>query len=182
MSQILFANNASSTLAGAINATSTSLNLAAGSGALFPSPSTGQYFTATLTDAATGLVKEIIYVLAMAGDSATIERGQEGTVPVAWNAGDIFENRLTAGTMRALDQTAISHGRLLGVQGFDTPGDFSLAMPAGTYTVEMDMQAAGGSGGGCDPQDGAHAAVATGGNGGNFLKVMISAAQAVGKI
>ena len=41
--RILFCNNASTTLAGAINNTATSLQLATGSGALFATPINGSY-------------------------------------------------------------------------------------------------------------------------------------------
>ena len=44
MSTFTFANNAYTTLAGAITNTAITLNVQAGGGALFPSPGAGQYF------------------------------------------------------------------------------------------------------------------------------------------
>jgi hypothetical protein len=41
MAFLLFANNATTTLAGGIASNATSFNVAAGTGALFPSPATG---------------------------------------------------------------------------------------------------------------------------------------------
>jgi hypothetical protein len=41
----------------------------------------------------------------MAGDIATIVRAQEGTTAKAWNAGDIFANLVTAGTLRNFVQS-----------------------------------------------------------------------------
>ena len=101
----LFANGANSTLAGAITNTATTLNVSAGSGVLFPSPSSGQQFSATLVDAATGLVKEIIYVIGVSTDTFTVIRGQEGTTARSWLSGDYISNWLTAGQMSAMLQT-----------------------------------------------------------------------------
>jgi hypothetical protein len=105
MTQILWANNATTTIAGPITGVATSVTLQTGAGALFPAPGAGQYFNATLVDAATGLVREIVHVTTVAGDTCTIVRGQEGTTAVAWLAGDIFANLVTAGTMAAFAQT-----------------------------------------------------------------------------
>ena len=101
---ILFANNALSTLAGAITNTATTANLTAGTGALFPTPSGGNYFVMSFTDAATGLLEEIVHVTAISGDTITIVRGQEGTTDQNWAAGDLAQNRLTAGQMQAMVQ------------------------------------------------------------------------------
>jgi hypothetical protein len=106
MSQLLFANNAQSNLAGPITSTSTTLNLTTGSGVLFPVPGAGQLFKVTLTDAATGLIREIMHCTAVSGDALTVIRAQEGTTAVAWLAGDLVGNLLTAGSMGAFAQTA----------------------------------------------------------------------------
>jgi len=100
----LFSNNASSTLAGSITNTDTSCNLAAGTGVLFPDPGAGEQFALSFTDVATGLLHEIVYCTARSVDTCTIVRGQEGTVALNWAAGDLAQNLLTAGTMRALGQ------------------------------------------------------------------------------
>ena len=101
---LLAANNAQSNLAGSISSTATSVNLTPGTGILFPSPQAGQYFVATFVDAATGLLREIVHVTAVSGDTMTIVRAQEGTNPLAWNAGDLFLNQFTAGSLAALSQ------------------------------------------------------------------------------
>jgi hypothetical protein len=101
---ILWSNNASTTVSGSITAGSTSVALAAGTGALFPNPTGGDYFVATFYDQATKTQNEIVHVTAMAGDVATIVRAQEGTTAKAWNAGDILANLVTAGTLRAFVQ------------------------------------------------------------------------------
>lgn len=102
----LFANNASTTLSAPISAGATSVTLASGTGALFPSPSAGQQFALTFNDAATGLLTEITYCTARSGDTLTIVRGEEGTTAQSWLAGDLAANLVTAGVMAAMLQTA----------------------------------------------------------------------------
>lgn len=106
MATILFANNASSTLAGPISSSALTANLASGTGALFPSPSGGNYFVGTFTDAATGLINEIVQVTGVSADTITIVRAQEGTIAKSWLAGDNFNNLFTAGQAAAMAQTA----------------------------------------------------------------------------
>jgi hypothetical protein len=102
---ILWSNNASTTVSGSISAASTTVQLAAGTGVLFPNPTGGDYFCATFYDQATKTQNEIVHCTARSGDIVTIVRAQEGTVAQAWNAGDIFANLVTAGTLRAFVQT-----------------------------------------------------------------------------
>src|SRR5215472_10768722 len=101
---ILFSNNANTTVAGSITPTSTSVNLAAGSGTEFPNPTGGDYFLVTFYDQATKTITEIAKCTARSGDTLTIVRAQEGTVAGTWNAGDIIANLVTAGTLRAFVQ------------------------------------------------------------------------------
>lgn len=103
---ILFANNAQCQLGAPLTSIATTATLASGQGALFPSPTGGQYFTATLVDAATGLNREIVHVTARSGDTVTIVRAQEGTIAQAYNAGDGFNNWFTSGTAAAFNQIA----------------------------------------------------------------------------
>jgi hypothetical protein len=102
----LFANDASSTLAGPISNSATAVNLASGQGALFPNPSAGQQFALTFNDQATGLLTEIVYCTARTGDALTVVRAQEGTVAQSWLAGDLAANLVTAGQMAAMLQTS----------------------------------------------------------------------------
>lgn len=103
---ILWSNNASTTVAGSITATDTTVNLAAGTGILFPAPIAGQgnYFVATFYDQTTKTQNEIVHCTAITGDTVTIIRGQEGTTPQPWTSGDIFANLVTAGTLEAFVQ------------------------------------------------------------------------------
>lgn len=120
MATLIFGNNVSSTLAGAITPVSTTVNLAQGSGVLFPQPVNNQQFIATLIDQLTGTVREIVHVTNITNDTATIVRAQEGTQPLTWNTGDIFAHLHTAGAMSAMMQSSQLNDASLIHNGNDT--------------------------------------------------------------
>ena len=97
----LFANNADSSLNGAIAPNTTVLALKAGDGAKFPSPTNGDFFLVTLFQrlGTSELNHEIVKCTSRAGDNLTVVRAQEGTVAKAFNSGDLVELRVTAGTL-----------------------------------------------------------------------------------
>lgn len=104
MTQLLFANNAQTSLAGSISNTALTANLQSGAGVLFPAPAAGQGFYGTFTDAATGLVREIVLVTNVTGDTITMIRGQDGTSAVGWSANDLFGQLVTAGDLANMVQ------------------------------------------------------------------------------
>lgn len=93
---IKLANNAFATLAAGINSSATSITVASGQGARFPTLSAGDYFYATLIDTSNNL--EIIKCTARSTDVLTVVRGQESTTARTYSAGDRIEIRLTAQT------------------------------------------------------------------------------------
>ena len=97
----LFANNADSSLNGAIAPDTTVLALKVGDGAKFPSPTNGDFFLVTLFQrlGTSELNHEIVKCTSRAGDNLTVVRAQEGTTALAFNTGDLVELRLTAGTL-----------------------------------------------------------------------------------
>lgn len=99
---IRFTNNAASTIAASINTTVTSISLAAGTGARFPTLSTGDFFYATIVDSSNNL--EIVKVTARAVDSLTVVRGQDGTSARSFTAGDKIELRPVAAALNALQE------------------------------------------------------------------------------
>lgn len=99
MTMLLFVNDASTTLQAGLTTASTSCTLAAGTGVLFPSPTAGQAFYLTFLDAATQQVKEIVLCTSRAGDVLQIERAQQNTSALTWNAGDLAVQLVTAGDM-----------------------------------------------------------------------------------
>lgn len=100
----LYTNNAIATLSAGINNSVTSLVLASGKGALFPSPSGGDYFNLTLTQAGSETSWEIVKVTARSTDTLTIVRAQEGTAAAAWATSDKAELRTTADSLASKTQ------------------------------------------------------------------------------
>lgn len=96
-----FTNNASTTIAAAITTSSTTITLASGAGALFPSLGTTDYFWATLIDSSNNL--EVVKVTARSGDTLTVMRGQDGTMALAYAAGSKIEERVVAADMNEIE-------------------------------------------------------------------------------
>lgn len=109
---VLYTNNAEGKLSASITNTQTSLSVQSGQGALFPSPSGGDYFFATLIDAAKNY--EIVQVTARSGDTFTIVRAQDGTTGRAFSSGDKVELRLVRALLDALKTDAAASVNLSG--------------------------------------------------------------------
>ena len=124
---ILFANNATSTLASGITGSSTSLSVKTGDGDLYPSPSGSNYFIATIISASDNTTNEIVFVTARSDDTMTITRAQEDTSALSFSAGDYFRMVPTAGTMEAFLQDVDDAST-------STPGLVQLATAAETIT------------------------------------------------
>lgn len=97
-----FANNAVAKLAAGIGASDTTLVVAAGQGAKFPTVTGGQWYPATLikVDGTT----EIVRVTGRASDTFTVARAQEGTAATTFSTNDRFELRLTTAQLNELLQ------------------------------------------------------------------------------
>jgi hypothetical protein len=90
----LATNNASTTLLSSLNATDTTLVVAAGTGAEFPNPPAGDYFYLTLSNIAGD--DEIVKVTNRNNDTMTVVRGQDNTVARVWLPGDFAQLRIVA--------------------------------------------------------------------------------------
>lgn len=100
MSLLLASNNAVTTLAASISSTATSLSVVSGAGALFPNPTSGQFFRFTLVKAGVPTTFEICLCTARSTDTfASIQRAQEGTTALSWSAGDTVALFPTAGDL-----------------------------------------------------------------------------------
>lgn len=92
-------NFSSSTLQSAVGSGDTTIMLQTGSGANFPTATTGlSYFWATIrtTDYSK---KEVVKVVNTSGDVFTIERAQQNTLANTFSASDIVEHTITADEM-----------------------------------------------------------------------------------
>ena len=157
---IVWTNNAATTLAFSISSGSTTATLASGTGALFPSPGAGQYFTLTLISATSPTTLEITYCTARIGDVVTLERAQEGTSALAWSAGDLAQNLLTAGSMSLL--AGLLNNNFANYQVFTSSG--SWPTPSGVTNALATVVAGGGGGSNC--QGGSLSTDVSGGGGG----------------
>src|SRR5271166_4397588 len=94
MGNRLYTNDASAVLAGTITSASTTIAVATGFGALFPSPSGTEYFIVALQD--TSGNTEYVAITSRSSDNLTVApvsaqfpsggRGQEGTTPSSFTA------------------------------------------------------------------------------------------------
>lgn len=96
---IKWTNNATTTIASGISNSDTTITVAGGTGALFPTLGAGDRFYATLNDSSNNI--EIVEVTARSGDVMTVVRGQDGTTALSWIGGDKFELRPTAAGLLA---------------------------------------------------------------------------------
>ena len=103
---IKFANYAFSTLAVGCDSAATSLSVPAGHGARFPALAAGEYFYATLENAA--LNREIVKVTARVDDTLTVLRAQDNTTARSWNAGDSVSLRVNAAAFADVSK-AVNH-------------------------------------------------------------------------
>lgn len=113
----VYSNNATTTLAIAINDTDTSITVQTNDGALFPTLSVGppaEFCALTLEDVAGNI--EIVKCTARAGDVFTVERGFDGTTPQSWGVGDRLELRQTRSTNERFVQRDgdVLHGGVFG--------------------------------------------------------------------
>jgi len=97
MANMLFANNANTTLASSLTNVATTMSVTSASA--FPSPTGSQYFYCTLADAATQTTIEIVKVTAVSGTTFTIVRGQDGTSGTAFASGAVVSLRLVRASL-----------------------------------------------------------------------------------
>lgn len=99
----LYANNAESTLLGALGPTDVTITLPSGHGARFPTTTGGAVFLLTIEDVSGNI--EIVQCTARVADTLTVVRGREGTLAAAWTASTGIFHRLTAGVLAQIDWT-----------------------------------------------------------------------------
>lgn len=139
MTTLLYKNNAATTLQSGISASSLTVVLATGTGALFPNPTGGQAFYMTFLDASTKLVNEIVQVTSRSGDALTIVRGQQGTTALTWAAGDIATQLWTMGDAALMVQPDQLQSNLYGsALASGTGNSLTATLPSG-LTALPDM-------------------------------------------
>ncbi len=144
----IWTNNAITTVAvGGLSASATTINLAPGTGVLFPSPIVGsQFFRISLTDQSTRSGHEIVYCTSRSGDVCTVVRGQEGTTASAWLYNDIVANQVTAGAMlNTVQIAAIQNNTYISAIDTGTANNYKIAltpsMPTSVEFATIEFQA-----------------------------------------
>lgn len=97
-----FVNNFSTTISASIGQNDTTITL---NSELNANPTTFNPIVLTFNDKATGTFYEIVHVVEVNGKNLTIVRGQEGTAPLSWAAGDYAFSGPTAGQMENFIQS-----------------------------------------------------------------------------
>jgi hypothetical protein len=100
---IKFVNNYQTTIATAISAAATSINIAVGSGAALGTLGSDVYYLTIYADV-NASVKEIVKVTARSTDTLTVVRAQDGTTAQAWSAGAWMEARLPKVVLESFSQ------------------------------------------------------------------------------
>src|ERR1700677_119693 len=128
MTTLLYANNAAGTLSAPITNTQTSFTLNGSAASLFPTPSAGQAFYGTFTDAATQTLIEIVLVSSNSSGVFTCTRGQDGTSALSWNAGDIFSQRVVRAELQKFEAAAAAAQLVITgyINGFTLSNDATL--------------------------------------------------------
>jgi hypothetical protein len=95
MANLIFADYAATQLAANVAASGAQTTIIVVSSAGFPNPVNPQYFYATLADSGSAgqQRREVVKVIAIAGSSWTVVRGQGGTSPTQFSPGDFVELR-----------------------------------------------------------------------------------------
>jgi hypothetical protein len=123
---VKFSNNASTTLASAINTTATSITVTDASS--FPTLGAGDYTYVTLDADTIPASREVVKVTAIVGNVLTVVRGQDGTSGTAFDAGVAVELRLTAALLNDVADLPLS------VSTTAASGGGTLAYSAGVFT------------------------------------------------
>ena len=138
MSEI-WTNNASSTLATGINNSVTSLDVASGEGAKFPSPSGGDYFYAFLKE---GTTVEVVKVTARSSDTFTIVRAQQGSSAASFTNAATVKHGASKDAFNRWE--ALLGATQTANRVFAGPASGSAAMPTFRALVQADIAGLGG--------------------------------------
>ena len=135
MTILQFANNALSALASPITSADTTIYLQAGTGSLFPTPTSGQVFLATIYNSSSTSY-EIVLVTARSGDTVTVVRAQENTTAQTWLTGNSFGMYPTKGTMQSFVQAdQLQNGTYTYAIGGGTANALTAQIPSDLTTI-----------------------------------------------
>lgn len=143
MAVILRKNFAASTLQVGISTGDTTIVLAPGSGANFPSATTGvSFFWATIRTS-DSVKKEVVKVTNVSGDILTVVRAQQDTLAQSFSSSDIIEHNITASEVPAQELDPTSNPTFNSVvldstpTGTETLAEGQIAYNSTEKTVEV---------------------------------------------
>lgn len=141
MPRQLYTNNAETVLSGALNSSSTTVILAASSGAAFPSLSGGDYFLGTiyeLNGSGIEINHEVVKVTARVADTLTVVRGFDDTAARTYP--DTPTNNPSQVVYFSLRWTAYAAGNVLAqddnLQSIDSPATARTNLGLGTIATQ----------------------------------------------
>ena len=119
---VKFANNVSTTLSSAINATQTTISVADASG--LPTLSSGDYVYLTIDTDTASPTLEVVKVTAISSNSLTVVRGQDGTTASSFSSGTKVELRVTAAALDDISSAADTES--VSIDGDTMTGDLTV--------------------------------------------------------
>lgn len=147
MPQYQYANKNVLKLGAALSTSATTLTLQSGTGSSWPAVSSvdGTAFQATIMDAATGAITEIVTVTqhVVNTDTLTIVRAQEGTTPKAFVAGDYIVIMMTQTVWNNFKQFVVPEKEVSTTFAASTGNGWfkiaTLTMPQSTSTAKIEI-------------------------------------------
>jgi len=125
---VKFANNVSTTLSAAINATQTTISVADASG--LPTLSSGDYIYLTIDTDTNSPTIEVVKVTAISSNDLTVVRGQDGTTASSFSSGTKVELRVTAAALDDISSAADTES--VSIDGDTMTGALKVSMPHST--------------------------------------------------
>ena len=119
---VKFANNVSTTLSAAINATQTTISVADASG--LPTLSSGDYIYLTIDTDTNSPTIEVVKVTAISSNTLTVVRGQDGTTASSFSNGTKIELRVTAAALDDISSAADTES--VSIDGDTMTGDLTI--------------------------------------------------------
>ena len=139
---VKFANNVSTSLSAAINATQTTISVADASG--LPTLSSGDYMYLTIDTDTNSPTIEVVKVTAISSNDLTVVRGQDGTTASSFSNGTKIELRVTAAALDDISSAADTES--VSISGDTMTGNLTVPSLIGTNAIVSNVIAKGTNG------------------------------------
>ena len=136
---VKFANNVSTSLSAAINATQTTISVADASG--LPTLSSGDYIYLTIDTDTNSPTIEVVKVTGVSTNTLTVVRGQDGTTASSFSNGTKIELRVTAAALDDISSAADTES--VSIDGDTMTGDLTVPN-LNVSSTDIDFTGSGG--------------------------------------